>query len=433
MSSGLQLGLVLASVAALLSVMAIVKLLAQHYSWSAELQRKCVHVATGLYALSLPFTFREFWPVAVLTGVAVMVMLVLRLPRFAKTGLSSTLHGVERKSYGELLLTLSVGFLFFFSIDNPVLFVLPIAVLTLSDAAAALVGTRYGQNLFEVEASTKSLEGVAIFFLVTWIVSMVLLLMMTDIGRLNVVLLSLVIAAFGALVEADSWRGFDNLFVPVGIHLFLRSHLETSSLQLLMLTIVFLVLLFAILALAPRLRMSRHAARAYTVLIFLICAVTALHNAILPLTAVVAHIVARWVRPCESPYPDLDLLAVVAGVSLFWLFLGEYAQHNALTVYNLTFAGAALVFLALAGRRRFVVTGAVAAVLFAAVLTITSWNPAAAQWSGTLWPWVTASFALCLGVATLWPSALDRHRAPRTLALALPVPLVLFVTGSLMS
>jgi len=314
-----------------------------------------------------------------------------------------------------------------------VLFVLPIAVLTLSDAAAALIGTRYGRNLFQVEAGTKSLEGVAIFFLVTWIVSMVLLLMMTGIGRINVVLLSLVIAAFGALVEADSWRGFDNLFVPVGIHLFLRGHFETGPLQLLLLTITFLALLFAILALAPRFRLSRHAARAYTVLIFLICAVTALHNAILPLTAVLAHIAVRRVRPCESPYPDLDLLAVVAGVSLFWLFLGEYAQHNALAVYNLTFAGAALVFLALAGGRHIVGIGAVAAVLFAAVLTITSWNPPAAQWNATLWPWVAASFTLCLGVATLWPNVLDRHRAPRAHALALPVPLAHFVIGSLMS
>ena len=102
-------------------------------------------------------------------------------------------------------------------------------MLTLSDAAAALIGTRYGRKLFAVEAGTKSLEGVAMFFLVTWIVAMVLLLLMTDIGRVNVVLLSLAVAAFGALVEADSWRGFDNLFVPVGIHLFLARHLETRS------------------------------------------------------------------------------------------------------------------------------------------------------------------------------------------------------------
>jgi phytol kinase len=429
----MQLGLIVVSVAMLLVIMAAVKTLGSRYAWSSELQRKSVHVATGLYALSLPLTFSERWPVLLLIGLVGAVMLVLRLPRFAMSGLGSTLHGVERKSYGELLLALSVGFIFCLSLGNPVLYVLPIAVLTLSDAAAAMIGTRYGRRLFEVEAGTKSLEGVAMFFLVTWIVAMVLLLLMTDIGRTNVVLLSFVIAAFGALVEADSWRGFDNLFVPVGIHLFLASHLQTPPLELLLLASAFAATLLAILMLAPRLGLSNHAARGYTVLVFLICAVTAPHNAILPVAAVFAHLVARRVRPCRSPYPDLDFLAVIVGVALFWLFLGEYAGRNSLDVYNLTFAGSALVFVALAADRRLALTAAAGAILFAAVLTIASWNPEYTQWHGTLWPWVAASFALCLFIPIRWPDFLDRYRAPRALALALPVPLALFATTAFMS
>lgn len=428
-----QLGLIVVSVAMLLVIMAAVRTLGSRYAWSAELQRKSVHVATGLYALTLPLTFSERWPVLVLIGLAGAVMLALRLPRFAKSGLGSTLHGVERKSYGELLLALSVGFIFCFSLGNPVLYVLPITVLTLSDAAAAMIGTRYGRKVFAVEAGTKSLEGVAMFFLVTWIVAMVLLLLMTDIGRVNVVLLSFVIAAFGALVEADSWRGFDNLFVPVGIHLFLASHIETPPLQLLLLASAFIAILLAIILLAPRLGLSNHAARAYTVLVFLICAVTAPHNAILPVAAVLAHLAARRVRPCRSPYPDLDFLAAVAGVALFWLFLGEYTERNSLNGYNLTFAGAALVFVALAADRRHALVVGAAALLFAAVLIIASWNLASVQWHGTFWPWVAASFALCLSIPFVRPDLLDRYRAPRALGLALPVPLALFATSGLMS
>ena len=369
-----QLGLVLASVATLLAVMAAVKLVGRRYSWSAELQRKCVHVATGLYALTLPLTFSERWPVIVLIGLAGTVMLVLRQPRFAGTGLGSTLHGVERKSYGELLLALSVGLVFCFSIDRPVLFVLPITVLTLSDAAAAMVGTRYGRRIFAVEAGTKSLEGVTMFFLVTWIVATVILLLMTDIGRGNVVLLSVVIAAFGALVEADSWRGFDNLFVPVGIHLFLARHLETQPVLLFLLAVAFIAALGAILSLAPLLRLTNHAARAYTVLIFLICAVTEPYNAILPVIAVLAHMIAGRMRPCFSPYPDLDFLAVVAGAALFWLFVGEFSDHNSLNAYNLTFACAALVFFTVASDHRLLLAALAAAGLFAGMLIIAGWN-----------------------------------------------------------
>lgn len=424
-----QLGLIVASVAMLLAVMAAVKLAGRRYAWSAELQRKCVHVATGLYALTLPLTFSERWPVLALIGLAGTVMLVLRLPRFAETGIGSTLHGVERKSYGELLLALSVGFIFCFSLDNPVLFVLPITVLTLSDAAAAMIGTRYGRRLFAVEAGTKSLEGVTMFFLVTWIVAMVLLLLMTDIGRINVVLLSLAIAAFGALVEADSWRGFDNLFVPVGIHLFLARYLNAEPLVLLVLTATFIATLCAILVLAPKLKLTNHAARGYTVLIFLICAVTAPHNAILPVAAVLTHLVARRVRPCLSAYPDLDFLAAVAGVALFWLFVGESTGHNALNAYNLTFAGSVLVFLTIAFGHSRLPFAAIAALLLGGVmLTIAHWNVAATQWHEPLWPWIAASFALCFIAPAIWPHLLDRYRAPRALALALPVPLVFFVT-----
>ena len=120
MNVATQLGLIIASIALLLGIMAAVRALARRYGWSPELQRKCIHIATGLYALTLPLTFSATWPVLVLAAVSLAVMLILRLPRFAREGLGSTLHGVERESYGELLLVLAVGFLFFRSAGTPV-------------------------------------------------------------------------------------------------------------------------------------------------------------------------------------------------------------------------------------------------------------------------------------------------------------------------
>jgi hypothetical protein len=82
----------------------------------------------------------------------------------------------------------------------------------------------------------------------------------------------------------------------------------------------------------------------------------------------------------------------------------------------------------LASGRRLFLAGIAAALLFAGILEIAKWNPAPSQWQGILWPWVAASLALCLCAPALWPDFLDRHRSVRTVALALPVPLVLFVT-----
>ncbi|MCT7373658.1 diacylglycerol/polyprenol kinase family protein [Chelativorans salis] len=426
-----QLGLIVLSLMLLLAIMTAVKWLARHFEWSAELQRKSVHVATGIYALTLPWLFTSRWPVLAIAGSAAVVLLILRMPGLARSGLGSTLHSVERHSYGDILLALAVGIVFFFSHGNPVLYVLPIAVVTLSDAAAAMTGVRYGSRFLSVETGTKSLEGSAMFFLVTWIVAMILLLLMTDISRANVVLLSLVIAAFGTLVEADSWHGFDNLFLPVGLHLFLSSHLETPPLPLLGLTLFFLATLVVALSLAPRVGLSSHAARAYTIAIFMICAVTEVHNAALPVLVILAHLAARHVRPCKSHYPDLDVLALVVVVAVFWLFLGRYAGHDAINMYNLSFAGAALVFVALAAGRRLALTAVGAAVLLAVTILVAGRNVEAIQWHGSLWPWIVASFVLCMVIPVLRPQLLDRYRGPRTLALALPVPVTFFMAKAL--
>jgi phytol kinase len=423
-----QIALILLSVALLVAVMATVRHLGRAHDWPAELQRKSVHVATGAYALTLPWLFTDRWPVLVIAGGAVLILLLLRMPVLAKSGLGATLHSVERHSYGDILLALSVGIVFYFAHGNPVLYVLPIAIVTLSDAAAALTGVHYGRKFFNVETGTKSLEGSATFFMVTWIVAMILLLLMTEIERANVVLLSLVVAAFGTLMEADSWHGFDNLFLPVGLHLFLAGHLETPPLSLLGLTTFFLAVLVGVLAFAPRLGLSGHAARAYTIGIFMICAVTELHNAALPILALMAHLVVRNVRPSRSAYADLDALALIMVIAVLWLFIGRYAEQNALNMYNLTFAGVALVFLTLAARERPTIIAGGATGLFAVVMVIATWNPPDAQWHGLLSPWIALSFALCLSVPALRPELLDRYRGPRTLALALPVPLAVFLT-----
>ncbi len=433
MSLAWQIALIPFSVALLAVVMIAVRRLGRSYGWPAELQRKSVHVATGGYALMLPWLFSERWPVLVITGMAVLVLLLMRIPALAKSGPGATLHSVERHSYGDLLLAVSVGAVFYFSHGNPVLYVLPIAVVTLSDAAAALAGVRYGRSFYNTETGAKSFEGSAMFFMVTWIVAMVLLLLMTDIGRENVVLLSLMVAAFGTLVEADSWHGFDNLFLPIALHLFLAGHLETAPLLLLELTLLFLAVLAGVLALAPRLGLSDHTARVYTLAVFVIYAATDIHNAVLPVVAILAHLAARHMRPCRSRYPDLDVLAMVVLVSVFWLFLGRYAGQNALNMYDLSFAGCALVFIALAAGSRRWIPVACAGFLAVAVAAITLRNPEAAHWHGPLWPWIVVSFALCLAVPMLRPGLLDRYRGPRALALALPVPLAAFMTKVIFS
>jgi phytol kinase len=428
MSVAITLGLVVGSIALLLGIMAGVKALGRFGSGS-ETQRKLIHVATGLFAIGLPFIFHERWPIAVLLALALVVMVLLRTPNRAMAGLGSTLHGVKRESHGEIYLVLAVGFLAFRVEQGLVFYVLPLLVLTLADAAAALVGVSYGRRKLQVEEGTKSVEGVVAFFTTTWLIAMIALLLMTDAPRLSVVLLSLMIAAFGAIVEVNSWRGLDNLFIPVGLHLFLVSHLDSPPIHLMVLAAGFLATVALILLIAPRVKVSPHAAKAATVLIFLVCSVTAPHNAILPVAAIVAHLAASRNRPCRSRHPDLDLLGVVAGVSLLWLFVGEQFGVTAINMFNFTFAVGAAVLLTLAGRTWPIwVTVPLIAAVAAMFLIVAQWNPAPAQWHGSLWLWMAVAMGAALAFASAVPALFDRYRSPRVFAIALVAPLLLYMT-----
>ncbi|MDB5665766.1 hypothetical protein [Cypionkella sp.] len=344
----LQIAIAIASVAVLLCLMALVKYLAKAYGLSAEVQRKLVHIGTGCYALTLPWLFPERWPVYVLIALTLVVMAVLRMPRFAKGGIGETLHGVERRSYGDLLLALAVGTVFLLSDGRMILYVLPIAILTLSDAAAALTGTRYGTKFFQIEDGQKSLEGSVAFFMVTLIVAMVCLLLLSDVPRANVILLAVIVAGFGTLVEADSWRGFDNFFLPAGLMVFLDARMGSEPLALIAIMLLFCAAIWLALWVAPRIKLSRHAARVYVIATFLLLSVTTLPNTVLPLMVFITHACSCRIRPCKAVYPELDCVAALALVSFAWLASEKVTGTSSLVYYGLTTMAMSVGFIALA-------------------------------------------------------------------------------------
>lgn len=423
MSASLQILIAFASVASLLVMMAGVRRLAQTRDVSPEVQRKLVHIGTGLYALCLPWLFTDDWPVFMLIGLTLGVMLVLRLPRVARGGLGATLHGVERQSWGDILLALAVGTVFVLSDGRAILYLLPIAILTLADAAAALTGSRYGRGFFPVEDGHKSIEGSVAFFMVALILSMVCLLLLTDVARVNVILLAALVAAFGTLVEADSWRGFDNFFLPAGLLVFLESHMHAPPLQLLALAVIFLLAIWAFLGAAPRLGLTAHAARVYVIAIFLLISVTAIENTVLPILVFVAHAIARRAAPSAAIHPELDIVASLALVSFGWLVLGLVSGVNGLWFYEMTAMGmvAGLVALALtpaAALPRWLLAALAGAALVALFTTLMATDMEAG---------LTSLAAICvvvmLVVPLCRPRAFFRLRAGKLAVMAALLPL----------
>lgn len=432
MLAAVHIGVAVASVCALLGVMALVRHFATQRGWSAELQRKLVHICTGMFAMVLPLIFRQDWPIYLLLGLTFVAMIAMRLPRFGKSGISATLHNVERRSYGDFFLATSVGLVLLLSEREMLLYILPLAVLTLSDAAAALAGSTYGRRFFIVEDGQKSVEGSAVFFLVTLLIAMICLLLLSDIPRPNVIVIATLIAAFGTLVEADSWRGFDNLFLPVGILIFLMTYIDRPLVDLGLVLGAYVVALVAFHALAPRLGFSNHAARVYLAAIFLILSIAAVHNTVLPLTVLVLHAVAGTKRPGADPYPALDSVATVAVISFGWLALGNSMGANALHFYGMSMAGLGVGLMALSiPRRRKViyVVGLVASGL--GLLVVYRWlmafNTADTHWAGDVTPVAVLSLLGVGAVVALFQDGFNTLRGAKLGGLAVAVPLAAYI------
>ncbi|MEP5758228.1 MAG: hypothetical protein ABJ327_02730 [Litoreibacter sp.] len=429
MSALLQIAIAFASVAILLGLMAGVKRLANAHDISAEVQRKLVHMGTGFYALSLPWLFADDWPVFMLVGLTLVVMMILRLPVFAKGGIGETLHGVERQSYGDILLALAVGTVFLLSDGNTILYVLPIATLTLADAAAALTGSRYGRKFFTVEDGQKSIEGSTAFFMTTLVIAMVCLLLLSDVSRPNVILLAAMVAAFGTLVEADSWRGFDNFFLPAGLMIFLESHMNSPWHDLTALIGMFLIAIFVFLRVAPRFGITKHAARVYIIATFLLISVTAFQNTILPLLVFVLHAAAHRLNPCQSDYPALDIVAAVALTSFGWLAIGLIAEMNALMYYGLMSMGLCIGLIAIALGKFPIWIRLGAALIFGMGLfglysSLMLYNPASVRWPGDMRFIGAAVIGMMAVGGAIRPAAFDTHRAVKFTLLAVLVPVL---------
>ncbi len=98
------------------------------------------------------------------------------------------------------------------------------AILAVSDAAAALVGASLKRLEFTLTGDRKSLPGSAAFFLSAF----ALLLVFRELHILHISLGVVCLAALcGTLLEAMGTAGRDNLFVPVGVALALQANVTS--------------------------------------------------------------------------------------------------------------------------------------------------------------------------------------------------------------
>lgn len=332
----------------LLVVLGALRGIAKWRSVSGEVLRKGMHVALGLSALTYPWLFQSAVPPMVIAALTLSVLLLLRYAPRARAELGGVVHGVKRASEGDLWFPVSVAAVFALAGRETVLYVIPILTLTLADAVAALIGARYGRVQYDtLEGDHKSAEGSLAFFLVAFFAAHVPLLVFTSVGRAESLLIGLTFGFLVMLLEAVAWRGLDNLFIPVGGFLLLRSYLPLPSRALMVVLGVTVAMFAVVVTLRRRRTLSDGAALAGVLLGYLTWTVGGWRWVVPPLVFFVSYTVLwpRLEQVRDRPH-RLGALLAVPGSALVWLglarVLGETVAYYGYTLTlaaNLAFVG----------------------------------------------------------------------------------------------
>ena len=184
-----------------------VEILARRVRLSPELVRKLAHMSSAVLAAFLPLVL-SFTQIAALGIAFALVMAVsVRLQIF------SSIHGVSRRTYGEVFFPLGIAALAILC-PSALPFAYGVLVLGLGDGLASLVGERLGRRVVPLLQTSKTLWGSGTFLVVCFAVGAMLL---ASAG----VPLPYALAAAAAMaivltpVELYLTHGLDNLVLPV--------------------------------------------------------------------------------------------------------------------------------------------------------------------------------------------------------------------------
>lgn len=319
----------------------VLRLLAQRGTTHPEVLRKLMHVWTGLVAAGFPWLFDSAWPVVSLAVVSFVVLLLIRSGVPGTTGLRRVLHGVDRASWGELLFPLAVAVVFLLADGDPLLYSVPILVLASADAVAALIGVHYGRVRFSTLEGDKSVEGSLAFFIVTFLCVHTAVLLFTDVGRAESLLIGALMGVVVMMFEAVAWRGLDNLFIPLAGFALLRIYLELDAASLLLRLLVLLVLGAFLLYWRRRSTLDDSALIGAGLVAYGAWALGGIPWLLIPVCAfVLATVATLWSGDDDArPVHTVHALLGIAAPGLMWLFLAGHSDSADLFfAYSVAFA-----------------------------------------------------------------------------------------------
>lgn len=171
-------------------------------SLSPDLTRRMMHVGAALIACIAPF----FISMPVFVVVCLLFAFAMLLGR--RTALISSVHAVERTTYGDVFLPLgeAIAALLFLP-AHIAAFQYGVLVMGISDAAAGFVGDRFGRHPIRFLGIAKTVEGTVAFFIITLLITF----FFVPVSGYVIVGMALLLTA----AEFFMPYGLDNVLLPI--------------------------------------------------------------------------------------------------------------------------------------------------------------------------------------------------------------------------
>jgi phytol kinase len=184
------------------------------------------------------------------------------------------------------------------------------------------------------------MEGSVAFFFVAFFSVNVALVVFSDAGRIETLLISLDIALIVMLLEAIAWRGLDNIFIPLGVFITLRLYLAMPLGQLWDRFRVGMALVIFVTLYARKTTLQGSALLASALVLYISWALGGWQWLLPPAILLLAYtfFFPGKITDADRTHNVYAVLSI-ASVGLVWLFLSRIWQHpEFLFPYTLAFA-----------------------------------------------------------------------------------------------
>ncbi len=217
-----QIGITIVFLIAILLLLVFNELVYRRFHLQGEVTRKLAHFLATLSTITFPFLLLTHWHVLVLGILFFILLFVSRNKKYLRS-----IHDINRISVGSYMLPVAIYLTFLISqlLDDKFLFILPMLVLAICDPVAGIFGLSMKQYNHKIRIFNfrlqKTWEGSFSFFVSCFIISIIALYFREMSFDLKTFWLALLISLTGTIVEMVSWKGTDNLFIPMSVLLVL--------------------------------------------------------------------------------------------------------------------------------------------------------------------------------------------------------------------